>query len=183
MFPTVPRGWGDTLFYLSTLFFSCIPFGWHKKLRTHSIFFLYYLEMLLTHTKGHLSGENKSYHSPLFVFPMSAFASVFLPSVLSADPIKGFQWCSWVLVMKWRFHSVAARSLGWTAGQVKLWQGSLWYTFPHCPARIVRTFSMLIFPYGLWIFVHWSLPVQSSLDETFSFCSQKQRIFLMHFFQ
>lgn len=154
--------WCQSKFYVchcTTAMGKCLVLSFHSL-----IFFTFLLEFFITkkhywhtHTKDQLCGENTFHHSLLFVIPISTFAPVFLPSVLSADPVKWLQWCSWVLVMKWRFHSLAARrSLGWSAGQVRLWQGSLWYTFPHCPARTVHAFSMLIFPYGLWIFSHWT---------------------------
>lgn len=134
MFPIVPQQWGNAFFHHFTLLIFFL----------HSFWNFLPLKILLTHTKDQLSGENKSYHSLLFVFPTSTFAPVFLPSVLSIEPVKWLQWYSWVLVMKWRFHSRAARrSLGWTAGQVKLWQES---------SRTMHTFSMFIFPFGLWIF-------------------------------
>lgn len=79
------------VFSLSGFNFSCIPFGWHKQLRTgHSAFFFLcfsrnYCKMLLMYMKGQVSGENKSDHFLLLVSLITSFQPFF------AKPVKWLQ--------------------------------------------------------------------------------------------
>ena len=121
------------------LIFSCIPFGWHKQFRTGPSIFLCFYKIFslrnVTDTQKRPAFWGKQILS-LSTSSRSSLSSFYWPCKMAVVI------CSWVLVMKWRIHSVAAwRSLCWSAGQVKLWQRSLHCTFPHCSARTVHTFS------------------------------------------
>lgn len=115
LFPIVLHGW--EMCYLSSFgfwFFSCIPFGWHKQFRTGPSIFLCFHKILS------LRSISDTHERPAFwgkqILPLStvSVSYLYLSSYLSS--LNSFYWpCkmdvvirSWVLVMKWRIHSVAA---------------------------------------------------------------------------
>lgn len=178
MFPIVLQGWEMHcfIFPLRDFDFSlAFLLGATSSSEQPLLFFFFFFgaftkfyrwEMLPIHTKGHLFWGKQ-----ILLLSTVSVSHLYLSSYLSS--LSSFCWpckmavviCSWVLVTKWRIHSVVTwRSLCWSADRVKLWQRSLQCAFPHCSARTVRTSSMCVSLDGLSGFLFIAPTVENILD-------------------